>query len=64
MLESETYCPEIKLPAPEGRYSRLTHLSNLEGSPLSCLFSIDTAVKYSGEERRRPLFSIFSFKME
>lgn len=64
MLESEAYCPEIKLPAPKGRYSRLTHLSNLKGSPLSCLFSVDTAAKYSSEERRRPLYSIFSFKME
>lgn len=64
MLESEAYCLEIKLPAPKGRHSGITYLSNLKESLFSCLFLVDIAGKHSSKERGRPLYSMFSFKME
>lgn len=38
MLESEAYCTAIKLLSPKGMYSKITHLCNLKGSPLFCVF--------------------------
>lgn len=66
MLGSEAYCSEIKLLAPKGIYSKITHLCNLKGSPtlLPFLRQYPMAVKYAGDERGRPLYSTLSFKME
>lgn len=47
MLVSKAYCPEIKLLAPKGTYSKITHLCNLKGSPLFCLFSVNTTRLWS-----------------